>query len=41
MENKNTSNQITPETFDQILQFRDARNWKQFHTPKDLAISLS
>lgn len=24
-----------------ILAFRDARNWKQFHTPKDLAISLS
>lgn len=23
-----------------ILAFRDARNWKQFHTPKDLAISL-
>lgn len=24
-----------------ILAFREARNWKQFHTPKDLAISLS
>jgi NTP pyrophosphatase (non-canonical NTP hydrolase) len=24
-----------------ILAFRDERNWKQFHTPKDLAISLS
>ncbi|MGH0052242.1 MAG: MazG-like family protein [Sphaerochaetaceae bacterium] len=24
-----------------ILAFRDARNWKQFHTPKDLAISLN
>lgn len=24
-----------------ILQFRDERNWKQFHTPKDLAISIS
>lgn len=23
-----------------IIEFRDARNWKQFHTPKDLAISL-
>ncbi len=21
--------------------FRDERNWKQFHTPKDLAISIS
>lgn len=24
-----------------ILDFRDARNWKQFHNPKDLAISIS
>lgn len=24
----------------EILKFRDARNWKQFHNPKDLAISL-
>ena len=23
-----------------ILAFRDERNWKQFHNPKDLAISL-
>lgn len=23
-----------------IVAFRDARNWKQFHNPKDLAISL-
>jgi NTP pyrophosphatase (non-canonical NTP hydrolase) len=23
-----------------IIAFRDARNWKQFHTPKDLSISL-
>ncbi len=25
---------------EQIVKFRDARNWKQFHNPKDLAISL-
>lgn len=25
----------------EILAFRDDRNWKQFHNPKDLAISLS
>jgi NTP pyrophosphatase (non-canonical NTP hydrolase) len=25
----------------QIIDFRDARNWKQFHNPKDCAISLS
>lgn len=24
-----------------ITAFRDARDWKQFHTPKDVAISLS
>ena len=25
----------------QILKFRDARDWKQFHSPKNLAISLA
>ena len=29
------------ETIDQVLKFRDDRNWKQFHNPKDLAISIS
>jgi dCTP diphosphatase len=24
-----------------IIEFRDKRDWKQFHNPKDLAISLS
>ncbi len=24
-----------------IVNFRDERNWKQFHNPKDLAISIS
>jgi NTP pyrophosphatase (non-canonical NTP hydrolase) len=24
-----------------VIAFRDARNWKQFHNPKDVAISLS
>ena len=24
-----------------VTDFRDARDWKQFHTPKDLAISIS
>jgi NTP pyrophosphatase (non-canonical NTP hydrolase) len=24
-----------------IVNFRDERNWRQFHNPKDLAISLS
>ncbi|MDO4182870.1 MAG: nucleotide pyrophosphohydrolase [Coriobacteriia bacterium] len=25
----------------EALSFRDERNWKQFHNPKDLAISIS
>ena len=28
-------------TKEMSLQFRDERNWKQFHNPKDLAISIS
>ena len=28
------------ELTEQIVQFRDDRNWKQFHTPKDMIISL-
>ena len=32
---------MTNETIKQVLQFRDERNWKQFHNPKDLAISIS
>ena len=29
------------ETINKILNFRDDRDWKQFHNPKDLAISIS
>ena len=25
----------------EILKFRDDRNWKQFHNPKDIAIALN
>ena len=32
---------MTQETIYQVLKFRDDRNWKQFHNPKDLAISIS
>lgn len=28
-------------TIKKILEFRDERNWKQFHTPKNLAVSIS
>ncbi len=26
---------------EKIIKFRDARDWKQFHNPKDVALSLS
>lgn len=29
------------ETIKEVLKFRDDRDWKQFHNPKDLAISIS
>lgn len=32
---------MTQETINQIIKFRDDRNWKQFHNPKDLAISIN
>ena len=32
---------LKDETIRRVVGFRDARNWKQFHTPKDLAISMS
>ena len=32
---------MTEETINKILKFRDERDWKQFHNPKELAISIS
>lgn len=32
---------INEETVRKIQQFREDRNWSQFHNPKDLAISIS
>ena len=32
---------ISKETFDLVTNFRDERDWKQFHNPKDLAISIN
>ncbi|OMF22032.1 MazG-like family protein [Paenibacillus sp. FSL H8-0259] len=29
------------ELIEKIIQFRDERDWKQFHDPKDLALSIS
>lgn len=46
-DNKKTGSRLRKEMFmkqettDQVIKFRDERNWKQFHTPKDLAISIS
>jgi len=34
-------NLMNKETINEILKFRDERNWKQYHNPKDLAISIS
>lgn len=35
------ANPTLPELTAQIAAFRDARDWAQFHNPKDLALSLS
>ena len=32
---------MTQDTINEVLKFRDDRNWKQFHNPKDLAISIN
>lgn len=32
----NTLKELT----DKVIAFREARNWKQFHNPKDMALSL-
>ena len=29
------------EVLGDVLAFRDARDWKRFHTPKNLAVSVS
>ncbi len=32
---------ISKKTIDLVKKFRDDRNWRQFHNPKDLAISIN
>lgn len=32
---------LIDELTEKLIAFRDARDWKQFHNPKDLALSLS
>lgn len=36
-----SKNKVSSETVNQLLSFREERNWKQFHNGKDLALSLS
>ena len=33
--------QLSEETLNAVLKFRDDRGWSPFHTPKDLAASIS
>lgn len=33
--------EIKKETIEKILEFCNKRNWRQFHNPKDLAISIN
>ena len=37
----NLSNDSIQQLTRQICEFRDARNWAQFHSPKDLAIAIT
>lgn len=30
-----------PEIIQELIKFRDARDWEQFHNPKDLAVALN
>ena len=32
---------LKDETIRRVVRFRDDRDWRQFHTPKDLAISMN
>ena len=32
---------LSEETIQRVVKFRDDRDWRQFHNPKDLAISMS
>lgn len=32
---------LSDKTIARVIKFRDDRNWRQFHNPKDLALSLT
>ena len=34
-------NEFMDKVIEEILNFRDARDWEQFHNPKDLALALN
>lgn len=34
-------NSVIKQLTEELVRFRDARDWKQFHNPKDLAAALS
>lgn len=34
-------NSLSAQTVREIVKFRDDRDWRQFHNPKDLALSVS
>ncbi|MCX6121422.1 MAG: nucleotide pyrophosphohydrolase [Ignavibacteriales bacterium] len=36
-----SKNDIISKLTKTIIKFRDQRNWKQFHNPKDLALAIS
>lgn len=38
---KERNNMLNKSTIDKVNQFRDERNWRQFHKEKDLALSIS
>ena len=38
---KNDHNTTIAELKQRLMEFRDARDWKQFHTPKDLALAIA
>lgn len=40
-DNTNNPQGFDPAVLRAVIQFRDERNWKQFHTPKDLSISIA
>ncbi len=32
---------LSDKTIERVIRFRDDRNWRQFHSPKELTLSLT